>query len=87
MLYVLLEEPRSATERQLHETVTAQAWAREHRWAQVRARQEAAAKSHAEAAAGEPAALSAPIVLPTSRLAPAVAPEVQADVVDQAPLQ
>ncbi|WP_406131360.1 hypothetical protein [Streptomyces sp. NBC_00989] len=38
-------ERRMATEGQLHEAVTARAWARKHEWAQVRARQAAAAKA------------------------------------------
>jgi hypothetical protein len=89
MPYASEAERRTATERQLHETVTAQAWAREHRWEQVRARQ-AAAKDRAEAAVVRPAidesaAPSAPVVLPAPRPAPA-APDPRADVVDQAPL-
>lgn len=88
MPYASPEERRTATERQLHETVTAQAWAREHRWAQERARRAAAEKARAEAAAArpaleEPAAPQAPVVLPAPRPAPA-APEPEADVaVDQ----
>ncbi|MFF4138099.1 hypothetical protein ACFY1B_43000 [Streptomyces mirabilis] len=87
MPYASETERRTATERQLHETVTAQAWAREHRWEQVRARQAAAAKHRAEAAAARPAtdepAAPAALVLPTApRPAPA-APEPQIDVVDQ----
>ncbi|MET7763311.1 hypothetical protein ABZS71_15255 [Streptomyces sp. NPDC005393] len=42
MPYASPEERRAATERQLHETVTDQAWTREHRWEQVRARKAAA---------------------------------------------
>ncbi|MET9734518.1 hypothetical protein ABZZ79_28930 [Streptomyces sp. NPDC006458] len=91
MPYASPEERRTATERQLHETVTAQAWAREHRWEQVRARKTAASKDRAEAAVvrpaiDEPAAPSAPVVLPAPRPAPAVVLEPQDDVVDQAPL-
>ncbi|MGW7130055.1 hypothetical protein ACWGIA_17145 [Streptomyces bobili] len=87
MPYASEVERRKATERQLHETVTAQAWAREHRWEQVRARQATAAKHRAEAAAArpaieEPAASPAPVVLPAPRRAPA-APEPEADIVDQ----
>ncbi|WP_424893303.1 hypothetical protein [Streptomyces sp. XH2] len=82
-------ERRAAAARQLHETVTAQAWIREHRWAQVR-QQQAAAKAHrAEAAAAQPAndvpaAPTAPVVLPTPRpaaIVPAPQPE-PADVDD-----
>uniref|UniRef100_UPI0013C432AA hypothetical protein n=1 Tax=Streptomyces scabiei TaxID=1930 RepID=UPI0013C432AA len=47
MPYASEAERRAATERQLHETVTAQAWAREQRWEQVRAREAAAAKARA----------------------------------------
>ncbi|MFD8288031.1 hypothetical protein ACFV2B_07325 [Streptomyces lavendulae] len=71
-------ERRAAADRELHETVTAQAWIREHRWAQVR-EQQAAAKAHrAEAAAEQttfdvPAAPPVPVVLPAPRPA-AVAP-------------
>ncbi|MEV0125813.1 hypothetical protein AB0I16_30440 [Streptomyces sp. NPDC050703] len=36
------EERRAAADRQLHERVTAQGWAREHEWEQVRSRQAAA---------------------------------------------
>ncbi|WP_308061618.1 hypothetical protein [Streptomyces scabiei] len=90
MPYASPEERRTATERQLHETVTAQAWAREHRWEQARARKAAAAKDRAEAAVrpaiDDRAAPSAPVVLPAPRPAPAVALEPQDDVVDQAPL-
>ncbi|UDM05546.1 hypothetical protein [Streptomyces longhuiensis] len=80
-------ERRAATDRQLHETVTAQAWIREHRWAQVREQQAAAAQARAEAAAaktsaGELAAPPARVVLPAPRSTPA-APEPQADAVGQ----
>ncbi|MFB8272952.1 hypothetical protein ACFC96_41090 [Streptomyces sp. NPDC055955] len=80
-------ERRAATDRQLHETVTAQAWIREHRWAQVREQQAAAAQSRAEAAAaktsaGELAAPPARVVLPAPRPTPA-APKPQADAVGQ----
>ncbi|MFD3664002.1 hypothetical protein ACFWVF_26020 [Streptomyces sp. NPDC058659] len=74
-------ERRAATEQQLHQDVTAQAWIREHRWAQVREQQAAAAQARAEAAAAEPeddvpAAPVAPVVLPAPRPAAAVpAPE------------
>ncbi|MEU0646039.1 hypothetical protein [Streptomyces umbrinus] len=87
MPYASPEERRSATERQLHESVTARAWAREHRWEQERNRKAAAAKARAEAAAArsaidEPAAPLAPVVLPAPRPAPA-APEPEDVVVDQ----
>ncbi|MBT1190108.1 hypothetical protein HET69_40580 [Streptomyces sp. CJ_13] len=67
-------ERRAATDRQLHEAVTAQAWIREHRWAQVREQQAAAAQARAEAAAAQPAfdvpaAPAAPVVVPAPRLA------------------
>ncbi|MFC6987135.1 hypothetical protein [Streptomyces cirratus] len=70
-------ERRAAADRQLHQDVTAQAWIREHRWAQIR-EQQAAAKAHrAEAAAAQQAfeilaAPMAPAVLPAPR--PAVVP-------------
>ncbi|MEW2709067.1 hypothetical protein AB0948_29320 [Streptomyces koyangensis] len=70
-------ERRTATAQQLHQDVTAQAWIREHRWAQIR-EQQAAAKAHrAEAAAAQPAfeapaAPVAPVVLPAPR--PVAAP-------------
>ncbi|MFJ3728551.1 hypothetical protein ACIPYQ_39115 [Streptomyces sp. NPDC090045] len=82
-------ERRAATDRQLHETVTAEAWMREHRWAQVREQQAAAAQARVEAAAAQPdfdvpAAPLAPVVVPAPRPAadipaPASAP-VRADV-------
>ncbi|MEU3064171.1 hypothetical protein [Streptomyces subrutilus] len=71
-------ERRAATAQQLHQDVTAQAWIREHRWAQIR-EQQAAAKAHrAEAAAAQPtfeapAAPMAPVVLPAPR--PLAAPD------------
>jgi hypothetical protein len=71
-------ERRAATEQQLHQDVTAQAWIREHRWAQIREQQAAAAKARAEAAAAQPAfeapaAPVAPVVLPAPL--PAAAPD------------
>ncbi|MET7981713.1 MULTISPECIES: hypothetical protein [unclassified Streptomyces] len=68
----------AATERQLHETVTAQAWAREHRWEQTRVRQAAAAQRRAEAAAAQhvdegQSKAPAPPLVPAPRPAP-VAP-------------
>ncbi|MFF7975824.1 hypothetical protein [Streptomyces sp. NPDC007905] len=82
-------ERRAAADRQLHEQVTAQAWAREHKWEQVRARQAAAKARAAEAVAAQPAddvvaAPAAPVVLPAPRPAavvPAPEPE-RADVDD-----
>ena len=87
MPYASETERRTATERQLHETVTARAWAREHEWEQVRARQAAAAKHRAETAAAhaaldEPAAPSARAPLPAPRLA-LTAPEPEDVVVNQ----
>lgn len=89
MPYASEAERRTAIDRQLHETVTARAWAREHEWEQVRARQAAAAKRRAEAAAAHPAldelaTSPAPVVLPAPRPAPA-APTAQsaADAVDR----
>lgn len=81
------EERCAAIERQLHETVTAQALARERRWEQERVRRAAAERARAEAAAtcpahDETAATQARVVLPAPRPALAV-PEPEADVVDQ----
>ncbi|MEU6357012.1 hypothetical protein ABZ896_48240 [Streptomyces sp. NPDC047072] len=89
MPYASETERRTAVDRQLHETVTARAWAREHEWEQVRAQQAAAAKARAAAAAArpaldEPAAPPAPVVLPAPRPVPAVpAPQTPADDVDR----
>ncbi|MFI1568342.1 hypothetical protein ACH4ZX_35890 [Streptomyces sp. NPDC020490] len=80
-------ERRAATAKQLHQDVTARAWAQVHEWDQVRARQAAAAQARAEAAAAQtedqvPASPVAPVVLPAPRpAAVAPAPEV-ADVDD-----
>ncbi|MCY0955045.1 hypothetical protein [Streptomyces sp. H27-S2] len=79
-------ERRTAAEQQLHQDVTAQAWIREHRWAQVREQQAAAAKARAEAAAAQPAfeapaAPVAPVVLPAPR--PVAAPDPVVDGDDQ----
>ncbi|WP_308381675.1 hypothetical protein [Streptomyces sp. OfavH-34-F] len=79
-------ERRAATAKQLHQDVTARAWAKVHEWDQVRARQAAAAQARAEAAAAQsepevPAAPVDPIVLPAPRLAP-VAPAPEAVDVD-----
>ncbi|MGA5364205.1 hypothetical protein [Streptomyces purpurascens] len=88
MPYASEAERRATTERQLHETVTAQAWAREQRWEQVRARQAAAAKARAEAAATYPAldesaTSPAPVVPPAPRPAAAPAAQPEADDVDR----
>jgi hypothetical protein len=78
-------ERRAATATQLHQDVTARAWAKAHEWDHVRARQAAAAQARAEAAAAQPeaevqAAPVAPVVLPAPRPAPAApAPEVVDD--------
>ncbi|MGC9479033.1 hypothetical protein ACP4I1_33450 [Streptomyces sp. WG4] len=61
-------ERRAATEQQLHEHATAQAWAKAREWEQARARQ-AAAKARAEATAAQSADVVAdepvaPVVLP-----------------------
>ncbi|WP_346346189.1 hypothetical protein [Streptomyces sp. SID5789] len=83
------DERRAAADRQLHERVTAQGWAREHEWEQVRARQDAAKAHRAEAAAAQmaddvPAVPVAPVAMPAPRPAAAVpAPEPEfADVDD-----
>ncbi|WP_157878066.1 hypothetical protein [Streptomyces torulosus] len=78
-------ERRTATERQLHETVTARAWAKAYEWEQVRARQ-AAAKARAKAEAAQPtpdctAGQVAPVVLPAPRPA-AVVPAPEPDPAD-----
>lgn len=83
------DERRAATDRQLHETVTAQGWIREHRWAQVREQQAAAAQARADAVAARPVAdvpavPVAPVVLPEPRPAVAVlAPEAEPADVDE----
>ncbi|MFD7135160.1 hypothetical protein [Streptomyces sp. NPDC059894] len=75
-------ERRAATEQQLHQDVTARAWAKAYEWEQHRARKAAAAQARTEAAAAAPtedvvpAAPVAPVVLPAPRPAAAVpAPE------------
>ncbi|WP_406529993.1 hypothetical protein [Streptomyces sp. I8-5] len=86
-------ERRAATEQQLHQNVTARAWAREHEREQHRARQAATAQARAEAAAAAaaaqpaddvPATPRAPVVLPAPRpIAVVAAPEPEpADVDD-----
>ncbi|MFH9118369.1 hypothetical protein [Streptomyces globisporus] len=82
-------ERRAATDRQLHETVTARAWAKASEWEQYRARKAEAKAARAEAAAAQPqddapAASLAPVVLLAPRpaaAAPALEPET-ADVAD-----
>ncbi|MEV1048700.1 hypothetical protein [Streptomyces sp. NPDC049916] len=78
------KERRAATEQQLHQGVTARAWAKAHEWEQHRTRQAAAAQARAEAAAAAqhkdvvPSAPVAPVVLPAPRPAasvPALEPE------------
>ncbi|MGA4960329.1 hypothetical protein [Streptomyces lavendulocolor] len=70
-------ERRAAVAQQLHQDVTAEAWAKARRWEQVR-EQQAAAKAHrAEAAAAQPADVVvdeplAPVVLPAPRPAAVV---------------
>ncbi|MFJ4917631.1 hypothetical protein [Streptomyces sp. NPDC088726] len=82
-------ERRTATEQQLHQDVTAEAWAKAQRWEQVRKQRAAAAQARAEAAAAQPtddvpAAPVAPVALPAPRPAAVVpAPEPEFDVDDQ----
>lgn len=76
-------ERRAATDRQLHETVTARAWAQASEWEQYRARKAEAKAARTEAVAAQPdddvpAAPVAPVVLPAPRpaaAAPALEPE------------
>ncbi|MEV7797344.1 hypothetical protein AB0O68_36260 [Streptomyces sp. NPDC087512] len=80
-------ERRAATEQQLHQDVTARAWAKVHEWDQVRARQAAATQARAEAAAAQPeenvpAAPVAPVVLPAPRPAVLASAPEPADVDD-----
>ncbi|MFE9451658.1 hypothetical protein [Streptomyces sp. NPDC006739] len=80
-------ERRVATERQLHESVTARAWPKAREWEQVRARKAAAAQARAEAAAAQlatdvPAAPVAPVVLPALRPAAVVLAVERTDVDD-----
>ncbi|MFF8918417.1 hypothetical protein ACF08M_35230 [Streptomyces sp. NPDC015032] len=79
-------ERRAATDRQLHETVTARAWAKAYEWEQCRAQQAEAKAARVEAAAAQPAddapaAPVAPVVLPAPRPV-AAAPVLFADVDD-----
>lgn len=73
-------ERRAATDRQLHETVTARAWAQAAEWEHYRARKAEAKAARAEAAAAQPAddvpaAPVAPVALPAPRPAAVLAPE------------
>ncbi|MEU5958778.1 hypothetical protein [Streptomyces sp. NPDC047525] len=70
-------ERRTAIEQQLHQAVTAEAWAKARRWEQVREQQAAAAKARADAAAAQltdniPAPPVVSVVLPAPRPAVAV---------------
>lgn len=87
-------ERRAATDRQLHETVTARAWAKAFEWEQHRARQAEVKAARAEAAAqlandvpatpAAPAVPVAPVVVPAPRTAAAApAPDLQSDNVDE----
>ncbi|MFB8139463.1 hypothetical protein [Streptomyces parvus] len=78
-------ERRAATDRQLHETVTAKAWAQASEWEQYRARKAEAKVVRAEAAAAQPAddVPTSPVVLPTPRPAAAIpAPVVEPEFAD-----
>ncbi|SCE42978.1 hypothetical protein [Streptomyces sp. OspMP-M43] len=79
-------ERRAATDRQLHETVTARAWAQAAEWRQYRAQKAEAKAARAEAAAEQPtgevpAAPAAPVILPAPRAA-AVAPALKPETAD-----
>ncbi|MFI1532370.1 hypothetical protein [Streptomyces griseus] len=79
-------ERRAATDRQLHETVTARAWAQAAEWEQYRAQKAEAKAARAEAAAEQPtgevpAAPAAPVILPAPRAA-AVAPALEPETTD-----
>ncbi|MDW4917365.1 hypothetical protein [Streptomyces californicus] len=79
-------ERRAATDRQLHETVTARAWAQAAEWEQYRAQKAEAKAARAEAAAEQPAdevpaAPAAPVMLPAPRAA-AVAPALEPETAD-----
>ncbi|MFZ4176661.1 hypothetical protein ACOZCI_20540 [Streptomyces griseoincarnatus] len=79
-------ERRAAVEQQLHQDVTAEAWAKARRWEQVRKQQAAAAKARAEAAAAQPTDVVvdepvAPVLLHAPRPA-AVAPAPQREPAD-----
>ncbi|MFE9700541.1 hypothetical protein [Streptomyces sp. NPDC006270] len=79
-------ERRAATDRQLHETVTARAWAQASEWEQYRARKAEAKAARAEAVAAQPdddvpAAPVVPVVLPAPRPA-ATAPVLEPETAD-----
>ncbi|WP_237554364.1 hypothetical protein [Streptomyces sp. SID724] len=79
-------ERRAATDRQLHETITARAWAQAAEWEQYRAQKAEAKAARAEAAAEQPtgevpAAPAAPVILPAPRAA-AVAPALEPETAD-----
>ncbi|WP_445403153.1 hypothetical protein ACSMX9_29995 (plasmid) [Streptomyces sp. LE64] len=81
------DERRAAADRQLHERVTAQGWAREHEWEQVRARQAAAKAHRAEAAAAQPAddvpaVPVAPVAMPAPRPAAVIVPAAEPEFAD-----
>ncbi|MFF0754586.1 hypothetical protein [Streptomyces sp. NPDC004267] len=80
-------ERRTAVAQQLHQDVTAEAWAKARRWEQVREHQAAAAKARAEAAAAQPADVAvdepvAPVVLPAPRPAAVIVPAPQPEPAD-----
>ncbi|MEU5971959.1 hypothetical protein [Streptomyces globisporus] len=81
-------ERRAATDRQLHETVTARAWAKASEWEHYRARKAEAKAARAEVAATQsadevPASSVAPVVLPAPRPAAAIpAPVVEPEFAD-----
>lgn len=74
-------ERRAATDRQLHQTVTARAWAQASEWEQYRARKAEAKAARAEAAVEQSAAPVEPVVLPAPRPA-AVAPVLEPETAD-----
>ncbi|MFF8696748.1 hypothetical protein ACF08W_31495 [Streptomyces sp. NPDC015144] len=81
------DERRAAVDRQLHERVTAQGWAREREWEQVRARQAAAKAHRAEAAAAQPAddvpaVPVAPVAMPAPRPAAVIVPPTEPEFAD-----
>ncbi|MFE1579317.1 hypothetical protein [Streptomyces fradiae] len=80
-------ERRAAVAQQLHQDVTAEAWAKARRWEQVREERAAAAKARAEAAAAQPADVVvdepvAPVVLPAPRPAAVIVPAPQPEPAD-----
>ncbi|SDE33152.1 hypothetical protein F610DRAFT_06845 [Streptomyces sp. LaPpAH-199] len=79
-------ERRAATDRQLHETVTARAWAQAAEWEHYRVRKAEAKAARAEAAAVQPAddvpaASLAPVTLPAPRPSAAV-PNLEPEIAD-----